>query len=270
MANSKINVTDLDFDQIKNNLKAYLQGQAEFADYNFEGSALSTLLDLLAYNTHYDALYYNLAINEAFLDSASKRSSVVSKANELGYTPKSITSAMADVNVVMVNTSLTAPDVVEMTRYTPFTTLIDGVSHNFYTTETRLAQKDAVNNTYTFAGVKIREGYPLSYRYAIDSSNSQNLIIPNSNVDLTTIRVMVQESAEISKFTTFTRSTSLLNIDSTSPVYFIKELPSGQYSLMFVNGIVGRALQPDTWYFLSCVRGRPCSPSPSGTPGSER
>ena len=95
MANSKINVTDLDFDQIKNNLKEYLRGQSEFTDYDFEGSALSTLLDVLAYNTHYQSLYYNLVVNESFLDSASKRSSIVSKAHELGYTPKSISGAKA-------------------------------------------------------------------------------------------------------------------------------------------------------------------------------
>ena len=244
MANSKINVTNLDFDQIKNNLKAYLQGQSEFADYNFEGSALSTLLDLLAYNTHYDALYYNLAINESFLDSASKRSSVVSKATEIGYVPKSITSSSAIINLIMVNNSLTAPDVIEMARYTPFSTTIDGVSYTFYTTETHLATRNGATNTYTLSNVTIREGYPLTYRYVIDSTNTTQLTIPNSSVDMSTLRVMVQDNAETSDFVTFLPSDTILNVGPASKVFFTKELSSGQYQLQFGNGVIGQALRP--------------------------
>lgn len=241
MANNKINVTDLDFDQIKNNLKKFFRGQSEFTDYDFEGSALSTLLDILAYNTHYQGLYYNLAVNESFLDSASKRSSVVSKANELGYTPKSITGSKAIVNIVMINSSLSAPQFIEIPAYTPFVGSIDGVTYTFYTIENHISQKK--NLTYSFNNILIQEGYPLTYRYIIDSTNKQSLIIPNTNVDLNTIRVRVQPNAEISEFSTYTISNDILTIDGDSKVFFVHELQSGQYELQFGNDIVGKALQ---------------------------
>ena len=240
MANSKINVTDLDFDQIKNNLKEYLRGQSEFTDYDFEGSALSTLLDILAYNTHYQGLYYNLAVNEAFLDSASKRSSVVSKANEIGYTPRSITGAQAVVNVVMVNNQLNAPTFIEIPKYTPFNTSIDGVAYTFYTTNNYIAQKNG--GVYSFNNVSIREGYPLSYRYVINETTSNKVIIPNTEVDTSTIRVFVQDNAETAEFNTFVESKTILNIDGSSKVYFLKELSSGQYEIQFGNGVVGAQL----------------------------
>jgi hypothetical protein len=105
MANKNITTSELDFDAIKSNLKTFLQGQAAFADYDFEGAGLSVLLDILAYNTHYNALYTNLAVNESFLDSASKRSSVVSRAKEIGYVPHSATGAVATVNIVVTGTT---------------------------------------------------------------------------------------------------------------------------------------------------------------------
>jgi len=243
MSNNKINVTELDFDQIKSNLKNYLQGQDKFTDYNFEGSALSTLLDVLAYNTHYQALYYNLAINEAFIDSASKRSSVVSKAGELGYTPRSITSSRAIVNVVMTNAQLNAPEFIELPRLTPFTAVNEFTSeHTFYTTESRLAQRDGT--TYTFNDVVIQEGYPLTYRQVINTVGTSDIIIPNINVDVNTIRVMVQTNAETSEFETYTRAESILNITEESTIYFLKELPSKQVMVQFGNGRLGLPLQP--------------------------
>ena len=242
MANSKINVTDLDFDQIKNNLKEYLRGQSEFTDYDFEGSALSTLLDVLAYNTHYQSLYYNLVVNESFLDSASKRSSVVSKAHELGYTPKSISSAKAYINIVMINNQLNAPDIIEIPKYSPFTASIDGSTYTFYSTETRLAQRDG--SVYTFPNITIREGTPLSYRYVINESNTRAVIIPNLNVDTSTILVKVQENAEVVDFSTFVQSDTILNINGTSKVFFLKELASGQHQLQFGNDVIGQALRP--------------------------
>ena len=242
MANSKINVTDLDFDQIKNNLKEYLRGQSEFTDYDFEGSALSTLLDVLAYNTHYQSLYYNLVVNESFLDSASKRSSVVSKAHELGYTPKSISSAKAYINITMINNQLSAPDIMEIPKYSPFTANIDGSTYTFYSTETHLAQRDG--SVYTFPNVIIREGTPLSYRYVINESNTRAVIIPNLNVDTGTIQVKVQENTEVVDFSTFVQSDTILNINGTSKVFFLKELASGQHQLQFGNDVIGQALRP--------------------------
>src|SRR6056300_26180 len=131
--NRKIQTTELDFDQIKSNLKTYLQGQDTFKDYDFDGSSMSILLDILAYNTHYNALYTNLAVNESFLDSASKRSSVVSRAKELGYIPHSASGAVAKVNITVSNTTST-PASLTIPAYQPFTASIDGSSYSFYNT----------------------------------------------------------------------------------------------------------------------------------------
>lgn len=240
MANNKINVTDLDFDQIKNNLKEYLRGQSEFTDYDFEGSALSTLLDILAYNTHYQGLYHNLAVNESFLDSASKRSSIVSKANELGYTPKSITSSKAALNIVMINNQLNAPAAIELPKYTPFTTQIDGIAYTFYTTESYVANKQ--NFVYSFTDISVVEGYPLTYRYVIDDNNSNSIIIPNSDVDTSTLKVKVQNNAETVDFQVFTTEDSIINLTADSKVFFLKELSSGQYELQFGNNVIGKSL----------------------------
>ncbi len=242
MANNKINVTDLDFDQIKNNLKEFFRGQSEFTDYDFEGSALSTLLDILAYNTHYQGLYYNLAVNESFLDSASKRSSVVSKASELGYVPKSITSSRAVLNIVMIDNQLNAPAAIELPKYTPFTTQIDGVAYTFYTTESQVANKQ--NFVYSFTDITIVEGYPLTYRYVIDDSNSNSIIIPNSDVDISTLKVKVQNNVETADFDVFAMEDSIINLTGDSKVFFLKELSSGQYELQFGNGVIGKPLSP--------------------------
>ena len=129
--NKKINVTELDFDAIKANLKTFLQGQAEFQDYDFEGSGLSVILDILAYNTHYNALYNNLAVNEMFLDSAIKRNSVVSLAKTLGYTPRSAKCSEAVVNITITSASA-GPSLVTIPQYSSFSTIANGQSYNFY------------------------------------------------------------------------------------------------------------------------------------------
>ena len=136
MNNKNIITSELDFDLIKENFKTYLNGQQEFSDYNFEGSGLSILLDILAYNTHYNALYTNLAINESFLDSASKRSSVVSIAKLLGYTPNSASCPTATISLSLNATNVdNAPSLLILPKYSAFTTSIDNRSYNFYTLE---------------------------------------------------------------------------------------------------------------------------------------
>jgi hypothetical protein len=185
MANKKITVTDLDFDNIKANLKDFLKGQTEFQDYDFEGSGMSILLDVLAYNTHYNALYNNLSINEMFLDSASKRNSVVSLAKMLGYTPRSATSAKAKVRVT-VNSGLIGPSALTLPAGTTFSTSVDNTSYTFSTTQSYTIT--GAGTSYTFDNISIIEGTPLNYRYEV--STGSRFIIPNSNVDLTTLKVV--------------------------------------------------------------------------------
>lgn len=237
MANRKINVTDLDFDNIKANLKAFLQGQDEFQDYDFEGSGLAVLLDVLAYNTHYNALYNNLAINEMFLDSASKRDSVVSIAKMLGYVPRSASCAKAVVNLTLSTVGI-GPSSVTLPAYSTFTTNIDGEVYTFQTTESYTIS--GAGSQYTFSNVKIIEGTPMSFRYVV--APGSRYIIQNPNVDLNTLKVKVQESATSSNFVTFTRSTDITTASSTTNVFFIKEVENGYYELTFGDGIIGTAL----------------------------
>jgi hypothetical protein len=227
----------LDFDAIKSNIKTFLQGQDAFKDYDFEGAGLSVLLDVLAYNTHYNALYTNLAVNESFLDSASKRSSIVSRAKEIGYIPHSATCATATVNIVLAPVSST-PATLTLNAYTPFTTTIDGSQYVFYNTEAITTAY--TDSKYTFSNVKLKEGTPLTFKYTV--SDGVQYILPNLNVDLSTLKVRVQDNSASSVFNTFINQEQILNLDGTSPVYFIKEIEGQLYELEFGNNTIGKAL----------------------------
>lgn len=235
--NKRISVSELDFDNIKANLKEYLKGQSEFSDYDFEGSGLSILLDVLAYNTHYNGIYTNLAINEMFIDSASKRSSVVSLAKLLGYTPNSAKCATATITLNVTSPS-TGPSVVTVPAFTQFNTTVDGSSYAFYTTQEYSAVGASTN--YTIPNVVITEGSPLTFKYT--AAAGVRYIIPNANVDLSTVKVRVQENSTSSNFTTYTVSTSIITADSTSKVFWVKEIDDGLYELTFGNGTLGKAL----------------------------
>lgn len=239
MKNKKISVSELDFDAIKSNLKTFLQGQTQFQDYDFEGSALSVIMDVLAYNTHYNALYTNLAINETFLDSASKRSSVVSRAKEIGYIPGSAKCPTATVNVVVSNTTST-PTSLTLPKNSLFTSVIDGKQYNFYTLENNQVVLGS-DNKYTFTGITLREGAPLSIRYVANADTK--FTIPNANVDLSTVTVTVQANSTSSTTEVFYRNEDILALDSTTPVYFVKEIEDELYELEFGNGVIGKALE---------------------------
>jgi hypothetical protein len=233
----RIQVSELDFDQIKNNLKNFMKGQSQFTDYDFEGSGLSVLLDVLAYNTHYNALYTNLAVNEMFLDSASKRASVVSLAKSLGYTPSSATSAKAIVNIAVNNPSQT-PSTLTLPQYSSFNTVINGQNFTFYNiAEVTIIPK---NGLYTFTNVEILQGTPLSFKYTVN--DGQQYIIPNANADLSTLKVRIQESSNSDVFTTFTAATSLVDLAADSNVYFTKEIDGGLYEIIFGDNIISSGL----------------------------
>ena len=235
MANNKrIRVNDLDFDVIKSNLKNFLAGQEQFQDYDFEGSSFSILLDVLAYNTHYNALYTNLAVNEMFLDSASKRSSVVSLAKMLGYLPNSALCAKSYVNATITAPTYN-PDVVTLPAGQPFLTSIDGVSYTFYNTSD--VTTVSAGGSYTFSNVELIEGIPLSFNYFIQ--NGMRYIIPNKNVDLSTLKVKLRQSSTDDSYVVYQTTDSITSIDGTSKVYFIKELDDGLYELYFGDGVVG-------------------------------
>ena len=237
---SNLRIAELDFDQIKNNLKTYLKAQNEFTDYDFEGSGLSVLLDVLAYNTHYNAYLANMVVNEMFLDSAVKRSSAVSIAKHLGYTPVSARGSVANLDIVVTNPT-NLPAILTMDRYTPFTSTVDGSTYTFLTTEAKTAAR--VGSTYTFAGVDVVEGTLLSYSYAVaDTTPAAKYEIPNEGVDTTTIKVSVQTSSSDTTTTTYTLATDITGLDDTSKIYFLEQNPQGKYQIFFGDGVIGNNL----------------------------
>lgn len=236
--NKKIQTTELGFDEIKQSLKTFLSGQAEFSDYNFEGSGMAILLDVLAYNTHYNSLYLNLALNEAFLDTASKRASVVSKAKELGYVPRSAVCATARVTVTIIDDNINSPEYIEIPAYSIFNSSIDGVNYTFYTTQSYIAYKDS--NQYVFNDVILREGKLYQYNYEYTAGGK--FVVPNTNVDTTTIQVSIQESIGSAETEIFVNSNNIIDVDGTSKVYFIKENYDGFYEIEFGNGDLGKQL----------------------------
>lgn len=237
MANKQITTQDLDFDKIKSNLKTFLQGQSDLSDYNFEGSGLSLILDVLAYNTHYNSLYLNLAVNESFLDSAVIRNSVVSKAFELGYLPKSATSAKAIVNVTLTNVTGN-PGVLTIPALTAFNTSLNGTNYSFYNMDASVAPN--INGTYQFSNITIVEGTPLTQTYTV--SDNTKYVISNANCDISTISVDVYENPNTTTKVNFTRSTDILNVTATDTVFFLKEIDGGKYEVQFGNDRIGKAV----------------------------
>jgi hypothetical protein len=253
--NRRINVSELDFDQIKDNLKEFLRGQDEFKDYDFDGSGLSVLLDVLAYNTHYNNLYTNLAVNESFLDSASKRASVVSLAKSLGYVPRSARCARAIVDVRIVNPTST-PTVATLPAYQSFETTLDGINYTFFNLGSYTTSNGV--NGYIFSGVELVEGTPLQFKYTVGSGTKY--IIPNPNVDVSTIRVTVQDSVSSANFTTYTYVDNIVNgLTATTRAFFIKEVEGGLHEITFGDDILGKALSPGNIviidYFVSGLDG---------------
>ena len=235
---TKLEISELDFDGIKANLKNFLSQQDEFRDYDFEGSGMSVLLDMLAYNTHYLGFNANMLANEMFLDSADLRASVVSKAKQVGYTPTSATAAEASIDVVVNNASGAT---LTMARGTKFSTTVDGTSYNFVNNAD--LSITPVDGVYKFSNVKVFEGTYLNFKYTVNTSDTdQRFIIPNDNVDTTTLTVKVQESSSDSTTNTYTLATGITGLDSTSKVYFLQEVENGRYQITFGDGVLGKAI----------------------------
>ena len=266
---TKLEISELDFDGIKSNLKTFLSQQSEFTDYNFEGSGMSVLLDTLAYNTHYLAYNANMLANEMYLDSADLRSSVVSLAKQVGYTPTSCTSSTAVLDVLVNNASGAS---LTMSRGTKFTTTVDGQSYSFVNNaDVSITPTDGV---YQFNDLKVYEGSYLNYKYTVSTSDiDQRFIIPNDSVDTTTLTVKVQESSSDSTTNTYTLATGISALDSTSKVYFLQEVEGGRFEVYFGDGVLGKAVADGNIVildYINCNRDAPngaSSFSLSGTIG---
>ncbi len=248
---SKLAVSDLDFDNIKTNLKQFLGDQNEFADYNFDASAMSVLLDLLAYNTHYNAFYLNMIANEMFLDTASIRSSVVSRAKHLGYTPVSMKGAKAYVDLT-INPADT-PATIVVAKNTQFSAAVGGVSYIFCTSNSATVNVNS-NGIYTSANVELTQGIPLTHKYTANTTDpDQKFLLPNPNTDTSTLTVKIQTSATNSNLHTYTAANDTTTVNSTANVYFLEEDEEGRFDVTFGDGIIGRALVTGNIVILSSL-----------------
>jgi len=244
----RLRVTELDFDNIKDNLKTYLKAQTEFKDYDFEGSGMNILLDTLAYNTHYLGFNANMLANEMFLDSASLRSSVVSHAKSLGY---EVSSPRAPIAVINVGLS-TSASTKTMPAGTAFTTVVDGTDYQFVT----IADVTASNtgSTVPFDSVNIYEGTYITTRYTVDTSDvDQRFTLGDANADTSTLTVKVQTSNSDTSTTTYTKATDITQLSSNSTVYYLQETDSGLFEVYFGDGTVSKALSDGNIVILQYV-----------------
>ncbi len=238
----KLNVTDLDFDDIKGNLKTFMRNQDEFTDYDFEGSGMSALLDVLAYNTHYLAMNMNMVSNEAFLDTASVRSSVVSHAKTLGYIPNSPRAPIAYINLKLNNIGTLSSATIPLG--TVFTTTIDDINYQFITIADHSTQN--INGTLEFSNIPIYEGTYVTNRYTVNTKNvDQKFYMNDTNGDTTTLVVDVFNNSSSTVSTTFTQATDSTQITASSEVYFLQESIDGKFEIYFGDGVVGKALSDE-------------------------
>jgi len=235
-----LDVSELDFDDIKTNLIAFLKDQNEFSDYNFEGSALSILIDILAYNTHYNAFMGNAMANEMFLDSAVKKSSAISIAKHLGFTPTSARSVRASVNLV-VNSPTGSPSTLTLPDRTVFSTTINNNTTTFFNLGDVTITPTA--GIYSFLNLELVEGVTKSLNFvsAIPGPD-EKFEIPDGDIDTSTLLVQVQESNSDTTTTTYNLTIDTSNVTSTSEVFFLEMNPSEKYEIFFGDNILGKKL----------------------------
>ena len=249
MATNKLVVSDFDFDNIKQNLRSFLQDQPEFSDYNFEGSGFAVLLDTLAYNTHYLGFNANMLANEMYLDSADIRKNVVSLAKMLGYTPTSAKSPVANVDILLNNASGAT---VTMAKGTAFTSKVDDINYQFVTNEDIIMTPQ--DGVYKFSNVDIYEGTLVTYRYTVDSTDvDQKFIIPNVNADTSTLKVIIQNSNSDTTQTVYTLASGLKGLTNTSKAYFLQETDNSKFEIYFGDGVIGNKLSDGNIVILEYV-----------------
>lgn len=245
-------VANLDFAQIKTSLIDYLRANSEFTDYDFSGSAISNLLDVLAYNTYYTAFNTNMVVNEMFLDSATVRDNVVALAKQIGYRPRSATSPKATVNLAVTygGGSGTTPDTLVLKKGTGFVTNFDDTLYQYVAvddTETPL-----VNGVATWANLDIYEGTLLTQSYTINTAlKNQKFIIPNIGLDVSSIRVRVYEAEGNTAYQTFTAADNILELTNSSEAFFVEETTDENYEIFFGDGVFGKKLSNGNFVEIS-------------------
>ena len=237
MANGFLTTSELDLQNYKSSLKTFLSQQEQFKDYDFEGSNLSVLLDLLAYNTYINGVYLNLVGSEMFLDTAQLRESIVSHAKELNYTPRSRTAAIAYVNITI--TPDDAPDSITIPKYYEINGRTDDNTTYFFTTNETLTIR-ANNGFYTAANVAVYEGNIVKEVFI--ANGSARYLLQSANVDIESINITVKESNTATTETKYNKETFLFDLDNTDNIYFIQGAEDHLYEVVFGNGDIGKEL----------------------------
>ena len=242
-SNTSLRVAELDFNTIKENLKTYLRSQSEFQDFDFEGSGMSVLLDILAYNTHYMGYYLNMTANEMFLDTAQLRPSILSHAKVINYIPTSRRAAkvIADIKITPSTTEDNDATTVVLDRYTRFLGReVDGVNYPFVALYSNTAVKSG--NSFDFSNTNLIQGEVNTIQYLMDNvtNSKRRFRIPTANVDTTTISIVVQESTTNISASSYTLSEDLTELKSNSEVFFLEESEDSTYTFYFGDDIIGK------------------------------
>jgi hypothetical protein len=242
-SNTSLRIAELDFDSIKRNLKNYLRSQSEFQDFDFEGSGMSVLIDLLAYNTHYMGYYLNMVGNESFMDTAQLRESMISIAKLINYTPKSSMGAETKINIKVTpapGSEDTTAQTVTLDKYTRLLgSDINGINYPFVTLYSNTVSK--VSGSFNFANVVIRQGEVITRQFEMDAQNTRRRFkIPSSNVDTTTLFVAVQESRTNTYTTVYSPYEDITLIRGNTAAYFIEEDSDSSYVVQFGDNVIGK------------------------------
>jgi hypothetical protein len=245
-------VNNLDFADIKTALKEYMRAETDFTDYDFEGSVISQLIDVLAYNTYYTAFNANMVVNELFLDSSTLRDNVVALAKQIGYAPKSITAPKAAINLQLLFTSNSAPSTIILKAGTGFITNYDNTLYEFIVAEDY--RKEVVNGTATFTDLPVYEGSLILDKTTVDTSlKNQRFIINNSGADISTLKIKVFEAANSTVSNTYEKADNILSVGSTDRVFFLSEVEDEKYEIFFGDGVLGEKLSNSNVVEISYV-----------------
>lgn len=234
-------LTNLDYFEIKESLKTYMRSRSEFTDYDFEGSALSNLLDVLAYNTYYTAFNTNLIANEFFIDSATLRDNVVRIAKQLGYKPKSRVAPKATIDFTTTVTSQNKPSIYTLKKGSGFITNFDSSLYNYVVIDD--VTVPVVNGVGNFTNVEIYEGSLVKEYFTYDESVKNRFIISNPQIDTSTLRVSVYPSNTSTSKNSFFQADNILDLDQSSNIYFIEEVGDEKYEISFGDGVFGVSLE---------------------------
>jgi len=251
------NLVSIDFDEIRESIKSYLRTRNEFTDYDFTGSTLSYLIDVLAYNTYYSSFNANMALNEMFLDTASIRDNVVSLARYINYLPQSVSAAKACITLVaqtQIGVDGTYPTTVTLLKGDIASGSVGGVAHSFVIIDEQTVSVNRATGIAIFNNFKVYEGSLLSYEYVVNTNIQQNFIIPNDNVDIETLKVFIKPNSQSTQYDRYNQVKNITNVESTDKVFFLNETADRRYELTFGDGIIGRKLIDNEIVYFEYVR----------------